>query len=185
VARSARRGHHDPPQPQRRRAGDNLGVARGQVRVIGDKPTNSLIVMSSGRDFLAIKDVVRLDHARKQVFIEAVILEVQLPRSSTSARSSHGNLPVGRLERAGARRGQTANLPRSARGVARGGATGLIGGLIGRRWPTRRPSSHQHPVVRDAVQALATQNNTDILSAPTSSRSTTRRPSSRSATTSA
>src|SRR5262249_55883496 len=75
---------------------DNLGASlEGQVRVIGDKPTNSLIVMSSGRDFIAIKDVVRrLDQPRKQVFIEAVILEVQIQKDTKLGSSSHGGLPV-------------------------------------------------------------------------------------------
>ena len=76
--------------------GGELGAAlEGQVRVIGDKPTNSLIVMSSGRDYLAIKDVIqRLDQPRRQVFIEALILEVQLDKELDLGTSSHGGLPV-------------------------------------------------------------------------------------------
>ena len=74
----------DPTRP----APASLGSAlEGQVRVIADKATNSLIVMSSGRDFLAIKDVIHaLDQPRRQVFIEAMILEVQLNNDSTSAQ---------------------------------------------------------------------------------------------------
>src|SRR5262249_60400727 len=86
-----------PPQPTPGLGSpDNLGASlEGQVRVIGDKPTNSLIVMSSGRDFIAIKDVVRrLDQPRKQVFIEALILEVQIGKELDIGSSSHGGLPV-------------------------------------------------------------------------------------------
>src|SRR5213075_250449 len=86
-----------PPTPQPGFGGaENLGASlEGQVRVIGDKPTNSLIVMSSGRDFIAIKDVVRrLDQPRRQVFIEALILEVQLAKELDLGSSSHGGVPV-------------------------------------------------------------------------------------------
>jgi general secretion pathway protein D len=62
--------------------------------VIGDKPTNSLIIMSSGRDYVAIKNVIRdLDKPRRQIFIEALILEVQLNKELDLGTSSHGGLP--------------------------------------------------------------------------------------------
>jgi general secretion pathway protein D len=66
-------------------------VLEGQVRVIADPPTNALIVMSSGRDFLAIKDVIRqLDLPRRQVYIEAMILEVDLDSDRTLGAAGHG-----------------------------------------------------------------------------------------------
>src|SRR5262249_13373804 len=68
------------PAPTPPASGGEFGAAlEGQVRVVNDDPTNSLIVMSSGRDYLAIKDVIRkLDQPRRQIFIEALILEVTL-----------------------------------------------------------------------------------------------------------
>ena len=61
--RPAARGSARPAGSAARRhagAGRRLGSSlEGQVRVIGDKPTNSLIVMSSGRDFLAMRDVIQ------------------------------------------------------------------------------------------------------------------------------
>ncbi len=82
-----------PPTPG---GGGELGAAlEGQVRVINDNPTNSLIVTSSGRDYLAIKDVIRrLDQPRRQIFIEALILEVTLDKELDLGTSSHGGLPV-------------------------------------------------------------------------------------------
>src|SRR6185503_3444214 len=69
----------------------------GQVRIIGDKATNSLIVMSSGRDFIAIKRVIKdLDQTRRQIFIEALILEVQLSKELNIGTSSHGGYPTDR-----------------------------------------------------------------------------------------
>ena len=147
---------------------DSLGAAlEGQVRVIGDKPTNSLIVMSTGRDFIAIKDVVRrLDHPRKQVFIEAVILEVQLSKDLEIGTSSHGGDPIGNnaLVIGGV---QTANLRSISAAQSLAAATGLIGGVIG------SPLTNSQTFLGTSIpsfavlfQALATQNNTDVLSAP-------------------
>jgi general secretion pathway protein D len=148
---------------------DNLGASlEGQVRVIGDKPTNSLIVMSTGRDFIAIKDVVRrLDHARKQVFIEAVILEVQLSKDLEIGSSSHGGVPVDNSNALILGGVQTPNLRSISAATSLAAATGLIGGIIG------SPLTNSQTFLGTSIpsfgvlfQALATQNNTDVLSAP-------------------
>jgi general secretion pathway protein D len=156
------------PQPQASGSVDNLGASlEGQVRVIGDKPTNALIVVSSGRDFLAIKDVVhRLDQPRRQIFIEALILEVQLSKELDVGSSSHGGLPVNgsnALVLAGVQDTLKSISPASSLATA----TGLIGGLIG------GPLGNSQTILGTSIpsyallfQALATQNNSDILSAP-------------------
>jgi general secretion pathway protein D len=148
---------------------DSLGASlEGQVRVIGDKPTNSLIVMSSGRDFIAIKDVVRrLDLPRKQVFIEAVILEVQLTKDLEIGSSSHGGLPVDGSNALLLGGVQTPNLRSISAATSLASATGLIGGLIGS--PLQGSQTFlgtSIPSFGLLFQALATQNNTDVLSAP-------------------
>lgn len=51
------------------------------VQVFADKPTNSLVISATNRDYERLKSVIRdLDTRRKQVFVEAVILEVQVDR---------------------------------------------------------------------------------------------------------
>ena len=160
-----------PPPAPSPGVSDNLGAAlEGQVRVIGDKPTNSLIVMSSGRDFIAIKDVVRrLDQPRRQVFIEALILEVQLAKELDLGSSSHGGVPVGSGDTSALVLGgvQTPNLRSISAATSLASATGLIGGLIG------APLTNSQTFLGTSIpsygilfQALATQDNTDILSAP-------------------
>ncbi len=138
----------------------------GQVRIIGDKATNSLIVMSSGRDFLAIKKVIKdLDQKRRQIFIEAMILEVQLSKDLSVGTSSHGGLPTSRgdLILGGV---QTPNL-KSLDLTSLISANGLIGGIIG------APLTNSQTFLGTSIpsygllfQALATQDNTNILSAP-------------------
>jgi len=74
--------------------------------------------------------VRRLDHPRKQVFIEAVILEVQLSKDLEIGTSSHGGDPIGNnaLVIGGV---QTANLRSISAASSLAAASGLIGGLIG------------------------------------------------------
>ena len=63
--------------------------------MIADPKTNKLIVAASGRDFLAIKDVIKqLDEPRRQVFIETVILDVQTQDGLDIGTSSHGAIPT-------------------------------------------------------------------------------------------
>lgn len=51
------------------------------VQVFADKPTNSIIVSATKTAYSRIQSVIRdLDIRRKQVFVEAVILEVQVDR---------------------------------------------------------------------------------------------------------
>jgi general secretion pathway protein D len=158
-----------PPAPAQLGGNGDLGAAfEGQVRVIGDKPTNSLIVMSTGRDFLAIKDVVRrLDQPRRQVFIEALILEVQLTKDLEIGSSSHGGAPIDGSNALVIGGVQTPNLRSISAATSLASATGLIGGLLGS--PLQNSQSFlgtSIPSFGLLFQALATQNNTDILSAP-------------------
>lgn len=154
-----------PPPPPAPTALDGTAL-EGQVRIIGDKATNSLIVMSSGRDFLAIKKVIKdLDQKRRQIFIEAMILEVQLAKDLSLGTSSHGGYPTsnGDLIIGGV---QTPNL-KSLDLTSLISANGLIGGIIG------APLTNSQTFLGTSIpsygllfQALATQDNTNILSAP-------------------
>src|SRR3569623_2093021 len=67
----------------------------GQVHVIADPKTNKLIVTASGRDYLAIQDVIRqLDEPRRQVYIETVVLTVNTSNDLGIGTSSHGAIPT-------------------------------------------------------------------------------------------
>jgi general secretion pathway protein D len=51
----------------------------GDVSITADEPTNSLLVVASLRDFLNLERVVeQLDRRREQVYVEAVIMEVNV-----------------------------------------------------------------------------------------------------------
>jgi general secretion pathway protein D len=144
----------------------------GQARVFADKPTNALVILSSGRDFVSLKDVIKkLDVPRRQVFIEALILEVQLSSDSTLGTSSHGGATLPGLNDSLLLGGvQVGNL-RSISPASLATASGLIGGLIGAPLPNSSNFGlggvgNSIPSFGLLVQALATNANTNLLSAP-------------------
>jgi general secretion pathway protein D len=66
------------------------GIFESGVKVSADPATNSIVVTSSQRDYAAVRNVVdRLDQARRQVFIEAVIMDLQLKRADTAGVTFH------------------------------------------------------------------------------------------------
>ena len=62
----------------------------GELKVVADKATNSLIVTSSGRDYATVRLVVtELDMPRRQVFIEAVIMDLDASDSNVFGAAWH------------------------------------------------------------------------------------------------
>jgi general secretion pathway protein D len=97
--RSRSRGAAATPAPAAPAAGgqtqgiQNL-LFEGDVRINFDRPTNSLIIVSSLKDYQAVRRVIqRLDSPRKQVFVEAMILEVTLDKQRDLGVSFHGAKP--------------------------------------------------------------------------------------------
>ncbi len=63
----------------------------GEVKITADKNTNSLVVIASQADYRnLVKVVERLDIRRRQVFVEAVIMEVNLENDLNLGVSMHG-----------------------------------------------------------------------------------------------
>jgi general secretion pathway protein D len=68
-----------------------LGILEGAVRITADKSTNSVIVTSSLRDYAQVRNVIdQLDKPRRQVFIEAVVMDVSASDSDKLSLSYHG-----------------------------------------------------------------------------------------------
>ena len=149
-------------------AGELGASLEGQVRVVNDDPTNSLIVMSSGRDYLAIKDVIRrLDQPRRQIFIEALILEVTLDKNTSIGAASHGGLPVSNGNAIVLGGVETPSLNSLSPGSSLASLTGLLGGVIGSPLTNAQTFlGTSIPSYAILFQALATLDNTEILSAP-------------------
>lgn len=70
-----------PAQTGARRGTQQAGDFEGAVQILADKPTNSLIITATARDVGLVKDIVKkLDTARRQVYVETVIMEVSVDR---------------------------------------------------------------------------------------------------------
>ncbi len=69
------------PQPGAPPAGPAT-ILEGAVTVTADKLTNSLIIVASPGDYETVKDVIqKLDIRRRQVYVEAAIIEMSLSKS--------------------------------------------------------------------------------------------------------
>jgi general secretion pathway protein D len=72
------------------------GLFTEEVRISPDKPTNSLVILAAERDYITARDLLRkLDTPRRQVFIEATILEVSIDKSRKLGVASHGGTTIG------------------------------------------------------------------------------------------
>ena len=149
----------------------------GEVRINFDRPTNSLIIVSSLKDYQAVRRVIeRLDSPRKQVFIEAMILEVTLDKSRDLGASFHGAKPfrscsgstsnsliVGGLNPAKtlfpARRAGRDDAGRRPR-------PGAVSPTRPRTWAPPRRRRVDIPSFGVLVKALQTNNDVDVLSNP-------------------
>ncbi|NBD08586.1 MULTISPECIES: type II secretion system secretin GspD [Corallococcus] len=62
----------------------------GEVKISADKGTNSLVIVASQADYKNIVQIIQqLDQPRRQVFVEAVIMEVNLDRNSEFGVNFH------------------------------------------------------------------------------------------------
>ncbi|MGB8221548.1 MAG: type II secretion system secretin GspD, partial [Polyangiales bacterium] len=137
----------------------------GAIAVTAYEPANALVITSSLHDFTSLKKVIdRLDAPRKQVFIEAVVMELGVERTSDLGFSFHGgagNFPTdGSLSLFGF------NAPSSI-DITQNNLTGLA---LGVRGPTIENSQQlvgfSVPGFGVVVTALASSGDADVLSTP-------------------
>ncbi len=137
----------------------------GDVAVTAYEPANALVITSSLHDYTALKRVIeRLDAPRKQVFIEAVVMELGVERTSELGFAFHGgagNFPTdGSLSLFGF------NAPSSI-DITQNNLTGLA---LGVRGPTIENSQQlvgfSVPGFGVVVTALASTGDADVLSTP-------------------
>jgi general secretion pathway protein D len=148
----------------------NENVFEGNVKITADKSTNSLVVTSSLRDYASLRAVVdRLDQARRQVFIDAVIMDIAVSRQDKLGVAWHGgagleiNSPNDTLIFGGLNAGKTIGLP---------GADALQSAALGIRGPGITGTENLFgtglsiPAFGSVISALATSGESDVLSTP-------------------
>jgi len=78
-------------QKSKSRAGSSAELFEGEVKVTSDKATNSLVIVASAKDYASLKRVIdKLDIRRRQVFVEATILEVSLKKDNKAGVAWNG-----------------------------------------------------------------------------------------------
>jgi general secretion pathway protein D len=73
-----------------------LALLDSAVKVSAEETTNSILVTSSEHDFAAVRDVIaKLDKPKRQVYIEVVVMDVELLRDTNVGVQWHGLEGVG------------------------------------------------------------------------------------------
>ena len=143
-----------------------------KVTVSADETTNALIVSATARDFLYVREVIRaLDRPKRQVFIEAAILEVSADRGLDVGVAWHGGsvdpTAIGPS-------GETQTTYGGFRALSSAGppsATDLQAFALGVRGPdipfaSVIPGISTIPSFGAFLRAVATTQGSDILSTP-------------------
>lgn len=160
-----------PPKP-----GANNGAAElfsGEVKVSADKATNSLVIIASQSDFRSLVRVVeKLDVRRRQVFVEAVIMEVNLDRNSDLGINLHGGLPVSDGQGGtmpiffGTKYGGGSGLPPSLSIANLVSMSGFLAGLQGPTIPNLTIGGVQIPAFGIVINAMQKSSDVNVLSTP-------------------
>ncbi len=80
-------------RPARRPGGGQQAATlfEGDVKISADKPTNSLVIVATTKDYLNLRGVIqKLDIPRRQVFVEASILEISMDNTKKVGFAYHG-----------------------------------------------------------------------------------------------
>jgi general secretion pathway protein D len=104
----------------------------GEVKITADKNTNSLVVIASQADYRnLVKVVERLDIRRRQVFVEAVIMEVNLESDLDFGVSAHGGTILNDVSFRGARGDAPLVIGSELGGLSSLGGVASLGSLGG------------------------------------------------------
>jgi general secretion pathway protein D len=146
----------------------------GGVKVTADKATNALIIVASSNDYETLVGVIRkLDIRRRQVFVEAAIIEINIDKAVDFGVEWRGAAQVGGGSD-GAVIGGTnfdfqGNINNLFTSLATGNplifpGTGLIGAGIG--GTVTLPDGTEIPAIAAVLRAAQTHNNLNVLSSP-------------------
>lgn len=144
----------------------------GEVKITADKATNSLVILSSTRDYATIRLVVaELDMPRRQVFIEAVIMDLDVTDSMQLGTSWHAgyqdDLGIGQGNSTflgGFKAGDSLQFPRDPN-LLQGMALGVRGPALPQSDNLIAPGV-SIPAFGVVMQALTTSGASNVLATP-------------------
>ncbi len=145
----------------------------GEIKITGDKETNSLVITASLQDFNTLKTVIqKLDIPRKQVYVEAYILEVNITKQKSLGLSYTAGVPTAGFKNGliGGFSGTTPNSLESVldpRKMLTPGS-GVLGFVTSGSTEVKLPDRNKVniPNATALVRALALDANSNLLSAP-------------------
>jgi len=146
----------------------------GGVKVTADKATNSLVIVASANDYETLAGVIRkLDIPRRQVYVEAVVMEIDVDKTLDVGVEWRGAAQVGGGQNGavigGANYGIQGGMNDLLAGIAAGSAlvfpgSGLVAGGIG--GSVTLPDGTKIPAIAAVLRASAGHNYLNVLSAP-------------------
>jgi len=143
----------------------------GEIQISADKATNSLVIVGSLRDYLSLKQVIdALDTMKRQVYVEAVIMEVSLDKNRDLGMAFHmGNTFDSRGETSLVYGSSQPNDQMSSLMLGPGALSGLAAGIRG---PDLEGTEDllgpgiSIPAFGVVLQALQTNSDVNVLSTP-------------------
>ena len=147
--------------------GGTAELFSGEVKVTADKPSNSLVIVASASDFAVVQRLIdKLDRPRRQVFVEAVIMEVDISNTSDLGVGMHLAVPVNTPNGKGfipigLEPGRINSLNPSSALQLGGFLTGLIGPVS-----AELKDIFPFPSVGVVIQALQSNSDVNVLSTP-------------------
>jgi general secretion pathway protein D len=160
-----------PPPGAARTPGTSAELFQGEVKISADKATNSLVVIASQADYRNLLRVIeKLDIMRRQVFVEAVIMEVNLDRSAELAINLHTGIPVrtdqGTVPAFIGTKYNKQGLPPSISVANLVSLGGFLAGLQGPAIPGLNLGGIEIPSFGIVLNALQTSSDVNVLSTP-------------------
>lgn len=141
------------------------------VKVTADEGTNSLVITASPKDFQTLVDkvIAKLDIPRRQVYLEAVVMELTVDKTKSLGFSGHfGNAFSVKGERIAGFGSVLPITPTTISSIA-SAAGGLAGGGFSERtfdFTLADGSTISIPAVSAILQALQTDTDVNVLSTP-------------------
>jgi len=143
----------------------------GEVKISADKGSNALVIIASQSDYRSLVRVIReLDKPRRQVFVEAVIMEVNLDRNSEFGLSLHSgyslSTPLGQGAGLAGTKYTRQGLPPSFSLANLAQFGGFLAGLQGPVIPELKNLGIDIPAFGVVLHAMQQSSDVNVLSTP-------------------
>ncbi|ATB37375.1 type II secretion system protein GspD [Cystobacter fuscus] len=160
-----------PGAPRQPGSGGAAELFSGEVKISADKGTNSLVIIASQSDYRSLVRVIReLDKPRRQVFVEAVIMEVNLDRKQDFGLNVHSGYQVGTPLGTGSglvgTKYSTSGLPPSFSLANLASFGGFLAGLQGPVIPELKALGIDIPAFGIVLHAFQQSSDVNVLSTP-------------------